>query len=57
MAWKPTGRPTVRQQREKWVVRIDGIDTETGRHRPTTAGHVHVAPVGAARRFRVRRVR
>ena len=32
MAWKPTGQPTVRRQREKWVVRVDGIDTETGRH-------------------------
>lgn len=36
MAWKPTGRPTVRQQREKWVVRVDGIDTETGKHRLST---------------------
>ena len=38
MAWKPTGRPTVRQQREKWVVRVDGIDTETGKHRPRQLG-------------------
>jgi hypothetical protein len=22
MAWKPTGRPMVRQQRDKWVVRV-----------------------------------
>jgi hypothetical protein len=38
MAWKSTGRPTVRQQRDKWVVRMDGIDTETGRHRPRQLG-------------------
>jgi integrase len=38
MAWKPTGRPTVRQQRDKWVVRMDGIDTETGRNRPRQLG-------------------
>lgn len=34
MAWKPTGRPSVRRQRDKWVVRVDGLDTETGRRRP-----------------------
>ena len=38
MAWKPTGRPTLRQQREKWVVRVDGIDTESGKHRPRQLG-------------------
>jgi len=38
VAWKPTGSPTVRQQRDKWVVRVDGIDTETGRHRPRQLG-------------------
>ena len=38
MAWKPTGNPTVRRQREKWVVRVDGMDTETGRHRPRQLG-------------------
>ena len=38
MGWKPTGRPTVRQQREKWVVRVDGIDTESGKHRPRQLG-------------------
>ena len=38
MAWKPTGRPTVRQQRDKWVVRVDGIDTETGKRRPRQLG-------------------
>jgi len=30
MAWKATGQPTVRKQRDKWVVRVDGIDTSTG---------------------------
>ncbi|MGA7759485.1 MAG: hypothetical protein WCA57_16715 [Ilumatobacteraceae bacterium] len=34
MAWKATGQPTVRKQRDKWVVRVDGIDTGTGQHRP-----------------------
>jgi integrase len=38
MAWKATGQPTVRQQRERWVVRVDGIDTETGKHRPRQLG-------------------
>jgi integrase len=38
MVWKPTGRPTVRRQRDKWVVRVDGIDTETGKHRPRQLG-------------------
>ena len=38
MAWKPTGRPVVRRQRERWVVRVDGIDTETGKHRPRQLG-------------------
>lgn len=38
MAWKATGQPTVRRQREKWVVRVDGIDTETGRQRPRQLG-------------------
>ena len=30
MGWKATGQPTVRKQRDKWVVRLDGIDTEPG---------------------------
>ena len=30
MGWKATGQPTVRKQRDKWVVRVDGIDTATG---------------------------
>ncbi len=38
MGWKATGQPTVRQQRDKWVVRVDGIDTETGKHRPRQLG-------------------
>ncbi len=38
MAWKPTGRPMVRQQRDKWVVRVDGLDTETGKARPRQLG-------------------
>ena len=33
MVWKATGRPTVRQQRDKWVVGVDGFDTETGKVR------------------------
>src|SRR6516164_7262128 len=38
MGWKATGQPSVRVQRGKWVVRVDGIDTETGRHRPRQLG-------------------
>lgn len=38
MAWKATGRPTVRKQRRKWVVRVDGIDTASGKHRPRQLG-------------------
>jgi integrase len=38
MAWKPSGQPHVRSQRDKWVVRIDGIDTETGNSRPRQLG-------------------
>ena len=38
MGWKATGEPTVRRQRDKWVVRVDGIDTETGRVRPRQIG-------------------
>jgi integrase len=38
MGWKATGEPTVRKQRDKWVVRVDGIDTETGRHKPRQLG-------------------
>lgn len=38
MSWKSIGQPTVRKQRDKWVVRIDGIDTATGKHRPRQLG-------------------
>ena len=38
MAWKATGQPTVRKQRDKWVVRVDGIGTSTGKHRPRQLG-------------------
>jgi integrase len=38
MGWKATGQPTVRKQRDKWVVRVDGIDTESGKHRPRQLG-------------------
>jgi integrase len=38
MGWKVTGAPTVRKQRDKWVVRVDGMDTETGKHRPRQLG-------------------
>ena len=38
MGWKPTGQPTVRRQRDRWVVRVDGIDSETGKHRPRQLG-------------------
>ena len=38
MSWKAVGHPTVRKQRDKWVVRIDGIDTATGKHRPRQLG-------------------
>ncbi len=33
MAWKATGHPTVGKQRDTWVVRVDGIDFATRRHR------------------------
>jgi len=38
MAWKPTGSPIVRKQRDKWVVRVDGLDTVTGKHKPKQLG-------------------
>ena len=38
MAWKATGLPTVRKQRDKWVVRVDGLDTVTGKHKPKQLG-------------------
>ena len=50
MGWKATGQPTVRKQRDKWVVRVDGIDTETGKHRPRQLGTYALAALGADRR-------
>jgi len=44
MGWQATGHPTVRKQRDKWTVRVDGNDTETGKHRPH-----HLAEIGADR--------
>ncbi|MEO6125694.1 MAG: Arm DNA-binding domain-containing protein, partial [Ilumatobacteraceae bacterium] len=38
MSWKSTGQPTVRLQRGKWTVRVDGIDTATGKRRPKQIG-------------------
>ena len=38
MAWKPTGSPIVRKQRDKWVVRVDGVATVTGKHKPKQLG-------------------
>ena len=38
MAWKAIGHPAVRRQRDKWVVRVDGIDTVTGKRRPRQLG-------------------
>jgi integrase len=38
MAWKQSGHPTVHKQRDKWVVRVDGVDTESGRRRPRQIG-------------------
>ncbi|MEO1061352.1 MAG: tyrosine-type recombinase/integrase [Actinomycetota bacterium] len=38
MGWKATGVPLVRRQRDKWVVRVDGIDTASGKHRPRQVG-------------------
>ena len=38
MGWKSTGQPVVRWHRDRWVVRLDGIDTETGKHRSRQRG-------------------
>ena len=38
MSWKQTGHPTVQKQRDRWVVRVPGIDTETGKRRPRQLG-------------------
>jgi hypothetical protein len=44
MAWKQGGHPTVQKQRDKWVVRVDGLDTETGRRRPRQIGTYSSVP-------------
>lgn len=38
MPWKATGRSVVRQQRERWVARIDGVEMTTGKARPRQIG-------------------
>ena len=38
VAWKQASHPTVQKQRDKWVVRVEGIDTETGRRKPRQLG-------------------
>ncbi len=38
MAWKQTSHPTVHKHRDKWVVRVDGIDTVTGARKPRQLG-------------------
>lgn len=38
MAWKATGRPAVHQHRGRWVVRVEGFDTATGKRRPKQLG-------------------
>jgi len=38
MARKPAGSPIVRKQRDTWVVRVDGVDTATGKHKPKQLG-------------------
>jgi integrase len=38
VAWKQTSHPTVQRQRDKWVVRVDGIDTMSGARKPRQLG-------------------
>ncbi len=38
MTWKPTGHPIVHQQRDRWVVRVNGIETSSGKARPRQLG-------------------
>lgn len=38
MSWKQSGHPTVQKQRDRWVVRVPGIDTQTGGRRPRQIG-------------------
>ena len=49
MAWKAIGHPAVRRQRDKWVVRVDGIDTVTGKRRPRQLGTLLLAARRAQR--------
>ncbi|MEK7422341.1 MAG: hypothetical protein AAB131_00735 [Actinomycetota bacterium] len=45
MSWKATGPPTVRKQRDRWVVRVDGLDTSTGKHRPRQTRHLRLGAI------------
>jgi len=38
VAWKQTSHPTVQKQRDRWVVRVDGIDTVSGARKPRQLG-------------------
>ena len=38
VAWKQSTHPTVQKQRDKWVVRVDGIDTVSGARKPRQLG-------------------
>jgi integrase len=38
MGWKQISQPSVREQRGRWVVRVDGIDTTSGKPRPRQLG-------------------
>ena len=38
MTWKPTGHPVVHHQRDRWVVRVNGIETSSGKARPRQLG-------------------
>jgi integrase len=45
MAWKATGQPVVRQERGRWVVRVDGINTETGKVKPRQLGQAGLGAI------------
>ena len=38
VAWTQSSHPTVEKRCEKWVVSVDGIETETGKHKPRQIG-------------------
>jgi integrase len=38
VAWKQSSHPTVQKHREKWVVRVDGVDTVSGTRKPRQLG-------------------